>query len=189
MITRQFGERERSFRLLGNGWRDLEKARDCGLGEIAARLAPLVALKAAGLSEIPGGLMQAIAAGNFGSARLDDVRDPLLFGLIDGDNGLTPTECGALVSAVFDAEVKLGRGPMFIWCDLAFAIVSNAIVGMPDEPTLGEQTAAEKAPPNRRSPGAKPASSKSTKRSARPATGRTRSAAGSRTKSSPSTGA
>jgi hypothetical protein len=44
MITRAFGREERSFILKCRGWREVEKACDTGLGEIAARLAPLVRL-------------------------------------------------------------------------------------------------------------------------------------------------
>ncbi len=156
MLKRAFGVSERSFRLNGASWRDLEKALDSGLGEIAARLAPLVNLKATGAKAYPGGVMQAIALGQMGAARLDDVRESLLQGLI-GAKELSTTEAGALVSAVFDEAIERGGSPMMDWCDLAFTIVTGAIVGLADEPPPGEQKAA-KPPARRRSRTAKPAS-------------------------------
>lgn len=162
MLTRPFGAEERPFVLRGRGWRELEKARDCGLGVIAARLAPLVSLMSAGAAAWPGGLMGAIAAGQLGPARLDDVREPILQGLIDG--GMTSTEAGALVRKVFDEAIEAGRGPLLTFAPLAFEIVSGALIGLEDEPVLGETTAAAPKPAKarRRSPTARPASSSST---------------------------
>ncbi len=155
MLTHAFGTHERAFFLSGGPWRELEKARDCGLGQIAARLAPLVTLKQNGSANI----MAAISAGYMGSARLDDVREPLLQGLIGG--GMSSTDAGILVRNVFDEDVKAGRGPMLAWADLAFAIVTEAIVGLADEVTDGDELGEPKAvaKPARRSRTAKPVSS------------------------------
>ena len=43
MIRHPFGADEQAFRLRVGEWRDVEKACDAGLGEIAARIAPLAA--------------------------------------------------------------------------------------------------------------------------------------------------
>lgn len=165
MIEKAFGAERRPFRLLGAQWRDLEKARDCGLGVLAARLAPLVALKETGPAAYPGGLMGAVAGGHLGSARLDDVREPILQGLIGG--GLSSTEAGELVRKVFDEALARDQGPMFIWCDLAFEIVSTALIGLEDEPIdAGELKGAAKVPPKRRSRTARRGSSTSMQASA-----------------------
>lgn len=130
MIRHQFGTEEQAFRLRVGEWRDVEKACDAGLGEIAARIAPLAALVQTG-ARVPGGLMAAVAAGALGPARLDDVRAPLLHGLIGG--GRTSTEAGALVRLVFDEELAAGRGPVVEYAGLALAIVMEAIIGLGDE--------------------------------------------------------
>ncbi|MCA6272738.1 MAG: gene transfer agent family protein, partial [Phenylobacterium sp.] len=103
MIRHQFGTEEHGFLLRVGEWRDVEKACDAGLGEIASRIAPLVALVDLAGTETAGGLMQAITAGGLGRLRLDDVRAPILHGLIGG--GRTSTEAGALVKKVFDEAV------------------------------------------------------------------------------------
>jgi hypothetical protein len=158
MLTRAFGKDEHPFCLKVAQWRDLEKARDAGLGVIAARLAPLVAFKQAGTGV---DLLAAVAAGHLGHIRLDDVREPVLQGLIGG--GLTSTEAGALVRCVFDEAVDKGKGPVFDWCDLAFAIVTGALIGLEDEPP-GEPVGKTATPPEkkRRSKTAKPISATST---------------------------
>lgn len=157
MIMRSFGVQKRAFCLKVAQWRDLEKARDCGLGMIAARLAPLVALKSGAARGV--NIMNAISAGHLGEARLDDVREPILRGLIGG--GLSSTEAGDLVSNVFDEGVDAGRGPLFEWAPLAFEIVTNAIIGLEDERPGEIKAAAQKKPRVRRSKTGKPASSNS----------------------------
>jgi hypothetical protein len=143
LIRHAFGSEEQAFRLRVAEWRDVEKACDAGLGEIAARLAPLAALVQAGASG-PGGVMGAVAHGALGRMRLDDVRAPLMFGLIGG--GRTSTEAGALVRLVFDEAVAAGKGPAVEYAGLALAIVMQAIVGLGDEAEddpAGEPEAAE----------------------------------------------
>ncbi|MFN8994455.1 MAG: hypothetical protein ACK5X3_12460, partial [Pseudomonadota bacterium] len=80
MIRHQFGTEEQDFRLRVGEWRDVEKACDAGLGEIAARIAPLASLVEAGVAAQAGGLLSAISRGALGRARLDDVRAPILYG-------------------------------------------------------------------------------------------------------------
>ena len=163
VLLRAFGRDEHVFVLKVRGWREVEKACDAGLGVLAARLAPLVNLIQIGAERYPGGLTAAIAAGHLGSARLDDVREPLLQGLIDG--GMPATQAGALVRVVFDELAAQGRAPMLTFAFLAWEIVSGALIGLPDEPVddaPGETTATEPPKPRRRSPTGKSASPIST---------------------------
>jgi len=131
MIRHAFGSEEQAFRLRVGEWRDVEKACDAGLGEIAARLAPLASLVELGGTAAVGGAMAAIAAGGLGRARLDDVRATLMHGLIGG--GRTSTEAGALVRLVFDEAIAAGKGPLLQYAPLALAIILQAIMGLPDE--------------------------------------------------------
>jgi hypothetical protein len=131
MIRHQFGTEEQDFRLRVGEWRDVEKACDAGLGEIAARIAPLASLVEAGVAAQAGGLLSAISRGALGRARLDDVRAPILYGLIGG--GRTSTEAGALVKKVFDEAIAAGEGPLLVFAPLALGIVLQAITGLPDE--------------------------------------------------------
>jgi hypothetical protein len=165
MLIRAFGRDERQFVLKTRGWREVEKTCDAGLFEIAARLAPLVNLVLAGKEArqaYPGGLLALQASGQFGRARIDDVREPLLQGLIDGE-GLTATEAGALVRHVFDGGLAAGEPVMLEFAFLAHEILERAIMGLPDEPvTQGEPAATVPAEGRRRSRTAKPASRTST---------------------------
>ena len=131
MIRHAFGSEEQAFRLRVAEWRDVEKACDAGLGEIAARIAPLASLVELGVSAQAGGLLASISRGALGRVRLDDVRAPILFGLIGG--GRTSTEAGALVRLVFDEAVAAGEGPLLVFAPLALGIVLQAITGLPDE--------------------------------------------------------
>lgn len=139
MLTRPFGRDERGFVLKVRGWREVEKHCDTGLGVIAARLAPLVQLIEVGAGGIPGGFLGAVALGQLGAARIDDVREPILQGLIDG-SGLSETEAGALVRAVFDPLAGAGEAPMLRFAPLAFEILAQALIGLKDE-APGEMTA------------------------------------------------
>jgi hypothetical protein len=131
VIRHPFGTEEQAFRLRVGEWRDVEKACDAGLGEIAARIAPLASLVEVGPAAQAGGLLAAISRGALGRVRLDDVRAPILFGLIGG--GRTSTEAGALVRLVFDEAVAAGEGPLLVFAPLALGIVLQAITGLPDE--------------------------------------------------------
>jgi hypothetical protein len=159
MLTRAFGRDEHGFRLRLAEWRAVEKACDAGLGVIAARLAPVVTLVEVGTDRFPGGFIAAVAAGHLGSARIDDVREPILQGLIGG--GMTSTEAGALVRMVFDEAAAAGEAPLLRWAGLAFEIVSHAMIGLKDEP-MGETPAAPRPEGRRRSPTARPGSRRST---------------------------
>jgi len=131
VIRHQFGTEEQAFRLRVGEWRDVEKACDAGLGEIAARIAPLAALVETGGETGQAGFLGLVASGGLGRARIDDVRAPLLHGLIGG--GRTSTEAGALVKLAFDEEVAAGRSAVVRFAPLALAILLRAIVGLSDE--------------------------------------------------------
>jgi hypothetical protein len=160
LILRQFGVEERAFRLTVAGWREVEKRCDAGLPVIAARMAPLYQLLVVGLNERGGGLHGAIASGLFGSARLDDVRELLIQGLIGG--GITSTEAGALVRRVFDEAIEKGAGPFLEFLPLAYDIANVALIGLPDEAEVGEPKGARAKTPTPRSPTVKTASPAST---------------------------
>jgi hypothetical protein len=152
VIVRRFGAEEHAFLIRVPEWRDLEKKLDVGIGVIAARLAPFVQLinLPGGVGGYPGGMMAAISAGLLGSARVDDVREVLVQGLIGG--GMSSTEAGALVAFVFDEEVRRGRGPMMRWAQLAFDLCMACIMGLEDEPIqAGEPEGAAKKTRARRS--------------------------------------
>lgn len=159
MLVRAFGPEERPIGLKVRGWREVEKTCNAGLGEIAARLAPLVNLIEVGAKKYPGGFVAAIAAGHLGGARLDDVRAPIVEGLVDG--GMPTTAAGALVRMVFDEAAGAGDAPLLVWAHLAFEIVAHAMIGLKDEPP-GEVTAATPATGRRRSRTARRASPTST---------------------------
>jgi hypothetical protein len=160
MLLRPFGKQERAFLLLIPQWREVEKTCDAGLAVIAARVAPLIALLHQGLDGYPGGVIGAIGNGHFGAARIDDVREPILQGLVGG--GMSSTEAGSLVRLVFDETVRAGKSPLLEFGYLAFEVLTQALIGLEDEP-LGEKKAARKRkPPSRRSPTARPGSSSST---------------------------
>lgn len=160
MILRAFGRDEHGFVLKVRGWHEVERNCESGLGRIAARLAPLVQLLLIGSKNYPGGFHAAVADGHLGDVRLDDVREPLLQGLIDG--GMTSTAAGALVRMVFDEALANGQSVILEWAPLAYDIVVGAIVGVDEDEPSGERTAAPKARGSRRSPTAGPASRTST---------------------------
>jgi hypothetical protein len=147
MLRQAFGTEERAFRLLVEHWRGVEKTCNAGLFEIAGRLLPLVGLIKLGPDAYPGGLQAALMGGHLGTARIDDIREPILLGLIGG--GMTSTEAGALVRNVFDETLKTGKGTVLEFAPLAFEIVQQAIAGLQDEPlgeTTGPGTTTEPAP-------------------------------------------
>lgn len=140
-ISLPFGTEERVFRLGLGELRAVQEKCDAGPGELAQRLAPFVRALRAGLSfsDIMAGQMM-------GSARVDDIREVLLQGLIGG--GMGATEAGVLVRANYDPRPL---DPQF--AVLAFSILTEGYLPPEDEPP-GE-TQAAKAKPRRRSQKAK----------------------------------
>jgi hypothetical protein len=125
-IVRAWGDADRTFRLGIGEWRKIQETCDAGPGEIAARLAAWVALRQANPR---AGFLQLLAAGGVGAWRIDDVREPLLRGLVGG--GLNPTEAASVVRELHDDR------PLMENLDLALAVVLASLVGAGDE-TVGE---------------------------------------------------
>ncbi len=136
-----FGTEERKFRLGLGELRAVQEKCDAGPGEIAQRLAPIVRAVRAKLP-----LADILLGGMMGSWRVDDVREPILQGLIGG--GMTPTEAGVLVRREFDAR------PLALeHFGLAFAILTEAYMPPEDEPPIagaGEPKAEAKPRRSRR---------------------------------------
>jgi hypothetical protein len=121
-ISLPFGAEERKFRLGLGELRAIQERCDAGPGELAQRLAPIVRAIAAKLTPT-----QMMAAGLMGTWRIDDVREPILQGLIGG--GMTPTAAGALVRGEFDPRpLALEHLP------LALAILTEGYLPPEDEP-------------------------------------------------------
>lgn len=121
-VTLPFGGEDRVFRLALGQLRALQEKTDCGPPELLRRFA-----------------MQ--------TWRVDDVREPILQGLIGG--GLDSPKATQLVQSYVDSA------PYGLHLQLAQAIVAAAIVGVDDE-DLGEPQAG--AVKKRRSRAAKSAS-------------------------------
>jgi len=143
-ITLAFGAEERLFRLGLSQIRAIEERCDAGIPELLVRLEPLVRGIQANLT-----FRQLLQGRMLGAWRIDDVREPLLQGLIGG--GMGSTEAGVLIRAVFDERISFSFAP------LAYLVLEAAWHGPPDD-LPGETPAAPKKPARRRSPKAGPAS-------------------------------
>ena len=134
-ITLPFGSEERRFRLGLGEWRAVQEKTGVGPGVLAQRLAPIVdALQ----RKVP--FSEILRTGAMGAWNVDDVREPLLQGLIGG--GMNPTEAGILVRQAFDPR------PLDLHnLSVAFAVITEGYLPPEDEPApaAGEQ----KAPPKR----------------------------------------
>ena len=124
-IELSFGTDEHLFRLGIGQWREVQEACDAGPPEILARLRPLFAALRQGLT-----FEQAMDVGLLGRWRIDDVRAPILHGLVGG--GMREEEAGRLVRKVFDPR------PAMEFVDLAYQIVMAGLVGAEDEKAVGE---------------------------------------------------
>lgn len=124
-ISLPFGTDERRFRLGIGQWREVQEACDAGPPEILARLRPLFAALRQGLT-----FEQAMDLGMIGRWRIDDVRAPILHGLIGG--GMREEMAGILVRKVFDPR------PAMEFVDLAYQVVMAGMVGADDEAAAGE---------------------------------------------------
>jgi hypothetical protein len=142
-----FGTEERKFRLGLGELRAVQEKCDAGPGELAQRLAPLVRALRAKLT-----FGEILAAGMMGSWRVDDVREPILQGLIGG--GMNPTEAGVLVRQVFDPR------PLALeHLTVAFTVLTEGYLPPEDEPV---------APPGEPKAGAKPRRSRAAKSTSAP---------------------
>lgn len=162
MIRHPFGREERAFLLNVPQWQAIERASDCGLQEIAQRLAPLIHLLRTGTEGRTGGLLGAVASGAMGSARLTDVIEICAQGLIGGENQ-SPTAAYAVVRAVFQEAMNHGHSPLLEFGPLAWELASRAVIGFEEEQPGEPKGAAGKAKAGRRrSREARPASPRST---------------------------
>lgn len=124
-ISLPFGTEERRFRLGIGQWREVQEACDAGPPEILSRLRPLFAALRQGLT-----VEQAMDHGLLGRWRIDDLRAPILHGLIGG--GMREEMAGILVRKVFDPR------PAMEFVDIAYQIVLAGMVGADDEVASGE---------------------------------------------------
>lgn len=134
-----WGGELRRFKLTVGGLRAVQAKADAGPEEIAARLLPAVTALNAKL-----GFLDAAMRGLVGRYRLDDVREPILQGLIGG--GLDHLSASALVVQYVD---DIDQHPLRANVPVAFAIIMAAVGGVPDEPTgerKGEATTGPASP-------------------------------------------
>jgi hypothetical protein len=147
-IEEQFGGELRFFKVGIGELRAIQAKCDAGPAEIARRLARGVMALRAGSNAAIGEL----AALGLGEWRVDDVREPILQGLIGG--GLSPNDAANLVRRWIDE-----RGFRGLVENLTLALeLVVAGVAQPEDERLGEREAgAQKATTSRaaRSPSAK----------------------------------
>lgn len=134
-IVLDFGGEERTFRLAIGQWRKVQEKCDAGPAELLTRLAPAFYAAKEGLS-----FEQIVGMGFIGKWRIDDVREPILQGLL-GANMPGP-EALALVKAWVDDR------PLLESVALAYKIVLAAVTGPGDEAASGESQAAVEVSPN-----------------------------------------
>lgn len=137
-ITLPFGTEERTFRLGLGELRAVQEKCDAGPGELAQRIAPVVRAIRAKFT-----LADMLAGGMMGNWRVDDVREPILQGLIGG--GMTPTDAGVLVRSVFDPR------PLALeHLQIAFAVLTAGYLPPEDEPREAAEAPAGEPEPVRR---------------------------------------
>lgn len=133
-VTLEFAGEERAFRLALGQLRKVQEKCDAGPGELLARLGPVFFATKQGLT-----LEQAIAAGYLGTWRVDDVREPILQGLL-GANMAGP-EALKLVKEWVEER------PLLESVATAYQVVMASIIGAEDEKAVGESQAAEAGSP------------------------------------------
>ena len=144
-IFLDLGVEERKFRLTPVRWEKVQEACDAGPPEIARRLAAMAVM--------PKGYnpVQMAAAGGLGSWRIQDVKAPLVQGLIGG--GMKDEDAGRLVRELLEER------PLIDFVPIALAVVMASIVGAKDEDEPpGEPKGSVTRGRSRRSPKARSAS-------------------------------
>ena len=131
-IWLSFGTEERAFRLGIGEWRRVQERCDAGPGELLGRLAPMFEAVRLDLQ-----FEQAAAAGVLGRWRVDDVRAPILEGLIGG--GMKPAAAAELVRTWVDDR------PLIETVPVAYKAVLASFVGAPDEEAAGAPAEGERA--------------------------------------------
>ena len=141
-IVLSFGEEERPFRLRIGEWRKVQEACDAGPPELLRRLAPMFEARRRGLT-----VAQITGLGLLGSWRVDDIRAPILHGLVGG--GMKIEAAAALVRELVDpapASVE--------YAALAYQVVLASWVGAADEEAAGAPAEGEPTGERPRSPAA-----------------------------------
>lgn len=128
-IDLDFGGEERTFRLGIGQWRKVQERCDAGPAELLARLSPVFTAKRAGLT-----VEQIMTHGLLGTWRVDDVREPILQGLL-GANMALP-EATKIVREWVDER------PLLEAVEIAYMVVLASVIGTEDEKAMGESQAA-----------------------------------------------
>lgn len=120
-IITSWGDEEFTFRLATKEWRRIQERCDAGPGELYRRLIGVATVLEKGMS-----LAEAAAIGMIGDWRIDDVREPILQGLLGG--GMSDLQARALVQQRVDlnADFRVNLA-------LAFAIVKAGLGEVSDE--------------------------------------------------------
>lgn len=134
-IELDFAGETRRFRIAIGEIRKIQEKCDAGPGEIAQRLAPFLAYAAARAEARargvePPSLMAALMTSGVGNWRVDDVREPILQGLIGA--GMEPGPATRLVRGWVEER------PLAESIPIAFAVMMAAIAGAEDEQPAGE---------------------------------------------------
>jgi hypothetical protein len=128
-IVQEWDGDEVTFRLGVRQWRKIQERCDAGPAELITRLAPACEAIRKGLS--PSSIF---AMGMMGSWRLDDVREPILQGLLGG--GMSLPEAEKMV------KDRVDERPMIESVLLTFTIIAAGVFGVEDEkPPPGEKKA------------------------------------------------
>lgn len=131
-IALEFGGEERTFRLALGQWRKVQEKCDAGPGELLSRLGPAYVARQQGLN-----FNQMLANGYLGAWRIDDVREPILQGLLGG--GMDAKVALDLVKDWIDER------PLFEAVGVAYQVVLASVIGAPDEAAAGESDAVAEA--------------------------------------------
>jgi hypothetical protein len=133
-IALEFGGEERTFRLGIGQWRKVQEACDAGPAELLARLSPAFTAAQQGIK-----FDQIVALGFLGNWRLDDVREPILQGLL-GANMAAP-------DALKLVKTWVDERPLIESVGIAYRIVLGSVIGTEDEDAAGESEAVEEGSP------------------------------------------
>lgn len=128
-VVLEFGGEERTFRLAIGQLRKIQEKCDAGPAELLARLAPAFTAAREGLN-----FDQIVSMGLLGQWRVDDVREPILQGLL-GANMAGP-EAVKLVKDWVDER------PLLEAVAVAYRLMLAAVCGVEDEDAVGESQAA-----------------------------------------------
>lgn len=130
-VSEQFGGEERAFLVRIGQLREIQKKCGAGPAAIAGRLARCVNLRQAR----PQATILELAALGLGEWTVDDVREPILQGLVAA--GMPANDAGGLLKTWVDDR---GFAGLLDHVELAFLLI---VAGVEAEPDQGETTAAK----------------------------------------------